>query len=115
MNLVCFCGCNKPVAWFNDEPVLHHVCYQQHLRSLARDKAHQFLLLADLRNRVPVAEDCHRLHHARIKPYLLTALPDSVYEFAAEVMGAPLAFNYLRARYSSFDRRHDLLIAQVAA
>lgn len=100
MRPACICGCGDPVA------AMHHVCYRQHIPAA---------LLDDERNLVPVAFRCHGNHHAASKRYLLHMLPDSVFEFAAEVLGPGKAFNYLRRRYDGQDPRLDALLEGVAA
>jgi hypothetical protein len=70
---VCFCGCGQRGVQ------KHHVIYAQHLRRTEKK---------DGRNLVPVAVACHAAHHQRRQPFTLAALPDQVYEFAEEVLGA---------------------------
>jgi hypothetical protein len=108
----CVCGCGRPVA------ARHHVVYEQELRKvvgalrhtgLARvDRDRLLRLTTDPRNLVFVAFDCHGAHHSGARRYPLSVLPDSVFEFAAEVLG-PRAHRYLRARYAGDDARLDLL------
>jgi hypothetical protein len=43
-----------------------------------------------------VGKRCHAAHHNRSKPYELRRLPDSAFEFAAELMGAERAYGVLR-------------------
>jgi hypothetical protein len=38
------------------------------------------------------------------------ALPDDVFEYAAELLGGSAAFEYLRRYYASGDRRLDALL-----
>lgn len=99
----CFCGCRDRLN------ARHHCVYAQHLRQMAPH------LLDDERNLVPVARVCHGSHHARSQPYTLAMLPDSVYEFAVEVMGPEKAYNYLERRYAGEDARLDALLGAVAA
>ncbi|MDQ3274639.1 MAG: hypothetical protein M3Q39_06300 [Actinomycetota bacterium] len=49
-------------------------------------------------------------HHAHSVPLRLQVLPDSVYEFAREVLGAGLAYNTLRRAYSGQDPRLEALL-----
>jgi hypothetical protein len=37
-------------------------------------------------------------------------LPDSVFEFAAEVLGAGYGYEYLRRRYDGHDVRHERML-----
>lgn len=67
-------------------------------------------LMRDPRNLVPVGPDCHAAHHNRSRPLRLAMLPDSVFEFAAELLGPPAAFEYLRRRYDGGDGRLDALL-----
>ena len=56
---------------------------------------------------------CHRHHHLQHSGHErvpLSLLRDENYVFAAELFGAPAAFEWLRRRYAGFDRRHDLLL-----
>lgn len=111
---VCICGCKKPAV------ARHHCIYEQELRRIvadgrltrmalpAPDRALLTALVSDPRNLVPVAFDCHGAHHGRSRPYPLAMLPDSVFEFAAEVLG-PRAHGYLRRRYAGRDPRLDEL------
>jgi len=92
----CFCGCGAMAV---DR---HHVLYAQHLRGDQRK---------DARNLVPVARHCHGMHHLRQRPFRLSRMPDSVFEFAAEVMGAGAAYEYMKRRYSGPDARLDALLA----
>lgn len=94
----CICGCGVRAIQ------RHHVIYAQHCRA---EKAS----VNDLRNLVPVAKECHEAHHNRKRPYSLSSMPDSVFEFAAEALGPDRAFNYLRRRYTGPDARLEALIA----
>ncbi len=80
----------------------------------APDRARLTALVSDPRNLVPVAAQCHGAHHGRSVPYELSMLPDSVFEFAAEVLG-PRAHGYLRRRYVGRDPRLDELRLIAAA
>jgi hypothetical protein len=82
----------------------HHVVYAQECRRAGAS-------LSDERNLLPLAFECHGAHHARQRPLPLHRLPDSVFEFAAEALGAPAAFEYLARRYAGGDPRHDALLA----
>lgn len=76
----------------------HHVVYQQRVRSAGGDPG-------DLRNLILVGDDEHERHHNRSRPFPLTRLPDSAFEFAAELLGRGSAYNYLRRRYAGDDPR----------
>src|SRR5262245_38584626 len=115
--MACFCGCGRQrgLQW-------HHVIYQQELRRLVREQqeyagppdiVREMALVGDHRNMVAVGPKCHAAHHARARPYLLKKLPDSVFEFAEEVMGAGPAYEYLRRRYEGTDQRLDRLLETV--
>jgi hypothetical protein len=67
-------------------------------------------LVGDVRNLVPVAFACHGQHHSRQAPLDLRVLPDSVFEFAAEVLGPGPAWSYLDRRYRGRDPRMDAML-----
>ena len=81
----------------------HHIIYQQHVRRAGGD-------LYDPRNLVVVSDVEHERHHNRSRPFALSQLPDSAFEFAAELLGPDAAFNYLRRRYAGDDPRLDALL-----
>lgn len=102
--MTCFCGCGDP-------PVAeHHVIYRQELRHHQGRASGNGALVADRRNLVPVAFRCHQRHHAQFRPYALGLLPDSVFEFAREVLGGGHGYEYLRRRYAGADPRLDALL-----
>lgn len=82
----------------------HHAIYEQHV---VREDPEQRYNVA---NRVGLCVAHHKAHHARINVLPLAALPDSVYAFAAELLGAPRAYEYLRRRYAGGDVRLDALL-----
>ena len=84
---------------------LHHCVYEQHCRAHATDD----------RNLVPVCKRCHERHHTRTHVFALGLLPDSVYEFAAEVLGTGPAYEYLGRYYQGSDRRREALLGKEAA
>lgn len=103
---------------------MHHVVTQQKLREVARSRVKGLIgswdrqLVRDERNLVGVAFDCHNNHHrgARDEHRLaLSALPDECYEFAAEVLGAAAAYEYLRRNYRGEDPRLVRLLEELAA
>jgi hypothetical protein len=68
-------------------------------------------LRSDERNMIPLCDPCHDRHHSRQEPLPLSVLPDSVYEFAAEVLGLDAAWSYLSRRYEGADARLDALVS----
>lgn len=95
---------------------LHHAIYQAELRRVAgRDNARFQALRSDQRNMVPLCLSHHERHHARIERLPLACLPDSVYDFALEVLGAGRAYNYLHRTCSGQDVRLDALLIEALA
>jgi hypothetical protein len=84
---------------------LHHVIYAQHVRREGGD-------LNDPRNLIAVNNEEHERHHKRMEPFSLARLPDRAYEYAAELLGAEKAYNYLRRRYSGVDLRLEALLTR---
>lgn len=113
---LCACGCGQRSA------NKHHAVYRQKLREVAarreRDKRARATLVreleADERNLVWLAFGCHQAHHGQHWRLPLGKLPDSVFAFAAEVLGAGEAFEYLRRRYHGQDVRLDALLEMAA-
>jgi hypothetical protein len=98
------CGCaGRAVAQ-------HHVITRQELRRRASVWYPYRDLIQDPRNLVPVAFVCHERHHSRFLPLELRVLPDSVFEFAAELLGGPAAHSYLARYYRGRDPRLDRLL-----
>lgn len=96
----CICGCGR------NGHQLHHAVYAQHLgREHRKDK----------RNLVPVYHQCHGAHHGRSRALSLHMLPDSVFAFASEVLGAEKGFEYLRRRYDGQDLRHERMLLEAVA
>lgn len=85
---------------------LHHVVYRQ---TVIREGGDPW----DPRNAFTICASGHARHHHRTRPIPLAALPDSAYEFAADLLGAEAAFNYLTRRYAGTDPRLDELLAGV--
>lgn len=114
----CICGCGRKKGLHR-----HHAVTQQRLRQVAAERAdnaqdrglHEAALCADTRNIVLVAFRCHQQHHAAKVKLPLAVLPDSCYEFAAEVLGAGPAYEYLRRYYGGSDPRLDALLEAVDA
>lgn len=94
-------GCLGPAAH------RHHAIYQQAIRRA--DKARYATLIKDERNLVPVCLDCHACHHNRVDPLELAILPDSVFEFARELLGPGAAYEYLARLYQGSDPRLERL------
>jgi hypothetical protein len=94
----CVCGCGRRAVQS------HHAVYEQHVRSAGGS-------IRDPRNLVPVAHGCHGAHHARSRPLAVHVLPDGVFEFASELMGAGAAYEYLSRRYSGCDPRLEALLS----
>lgn len=103
----CVCGCGRRGQQ------RHHVVYRQELRHASRRPGGRSYtsLVDDERNKVWVTVSCHDGHHDRSRPFRLMDLPDSVFEFAREVLGAGPAYEYLRRRYAGQDQRLDALVA----
>lgn len=110
----CICGCGRRAVQ------RHHVVYQQELRARWRAgdvsgpwlyAKHLTALFADERNLIWICKPCHERHHQRVEVLPLELLPDSVFEFAVELMGAGAAYEYLRRYYAGSDRRLAELIA----
>lgn len=85
-----------------DAVQLHHVITKQIVRREGGD-------INDPRNLVPICYRDHCDHHARTRPLELAELPESVYEFAAELLGPGKAFNALRRAYAGDDPRLEAL------
>jgi len=110
----CFCGCGEQAVH------RHHCLTEQELRRVvfagrssrmalpAPDRDTLARLVSDPRNLVDAASTCHGSHHAASQRYSLAMLPDSVFEFAAEVLGER-AHGWLRRRYVGEDARLDAL------
>lgn len=81
----------------------HHAVYAQHIRRYDGDTK-------DPRALVPVCVICHTRHHQHVLQLELRFLPDAVFEFAAELMGGPAAFEYLGRYYRGEDPRRDRLL-----
>lgn len=112
----CACGCGQRAA------NRHHVVYRSKLREVVhretRDKRERgrrvSKLVADERNLLWLEFDCHQSHHGRSKVLPLVVLPDSVFEFALEVLGAGQAYEYIRRHYRGTDVRLDALLELAA-
>lgn len=94
----CVCGCGQRAVH------RHHAIYRQHVSQHGGS-------LKDERNLVHVAFDCHGAHHSGAKRLLLSMLPDPVFEFAVELMGAGPAELYLARYYRGDDPRLSALSA----
>lgn len=124
MAMRCICGCGQRSA------NRHHVIYAQEIKARkpighgrtgygidyatrAARSAEQARWLRDTRNLVPIAFGCHQGHHSGHRRLPLSCLPDSVFEFAAELMG-PAAYDYLHRHYGGHDPRADMLLSAIA-
>jgi hypothetical protein len=113
----CICGCRGPAAH------RHHVVTKEEIkkawRSLHRASAAPapelpwrslLAALKDERNLVPMRFECHGAHHRRQQVLPLRVLPDSVFEFARDLMGGGPAFVWLARTYAGDDPRLDALL-----
>lgn len=82
---------------------LHHVVYQQELRKRGGNPS-------DGRNALALCRDCHAAHHNRSRPLPLEVLRDENYEYARELLGAGVAYEYLVRRYVGEDIRLAALL-----
>lgn len=96
----CIC-CGQPAA------NKHHAIYRQHIRQHGGS-------MKDKRNLVPVAFDCHMAHHSGAKRFRLRDLPDSVFAYAVELLGAGLAYEILGRYYAGDDPRLSVLLSEAA-
>jgi hypothetical protein len=103
----CVCGCGRRAVQ------LHHAVYVQEIRwRAAAAKGRKFQKWrADMRNLLPIAHECHGAHHARSRPLPVHVLPDGVFEFASELMGAGAAYEYISRRYRGGDPRLEALLS----
>lgn len=85
----------------------HHAVYEQEVRREGGS-------VKDDRNLVPVCKRCHERHHQRVVPLESYRLPDAVFEFARELLGAGAAYEYLRRRYAGSDPRLESLLLEAA-
>lgn len=101
MKARCACGCGAKAVH------AHHAVVESLVKRHGGD-------LRDGRNLVPLAVRCHLNHHARARPLPLAVLPDSVFEFARELLGAGPAWSYLGRVYTGRDPRLDALLEEAA-
>lgn len=105
-------------AWSADRPRVCEVCgarrvtHGHHVIYEAEVARHRPTERHDLRNRLVVCVPCHGSHHKRTKPIHLNNLPDSVFQYGAELLGPGRAYEYLRRRYDGADPRLDALLAE---
>lgn len=86
--MTCACGCGRPAT------ILHHCVRRQEIRRYDGS-------MGDERNLIPLAHDpCHEWHHNAARRLRSSVLPDSVFEFAAELMGPGRAANFMIRHYS---------------
>jgi hypothetical protein len=114
----CICGCERR------GPLRHHCVYEQELDRIWRGAEAaerrggraplawptKTALWRDSRNLVPVAHSCHGAHHNRSRPLSAWRLPDGVFEFARELLGAGAAYEYISRRYAGSDARLEALL-----
>jgi hypothetical protein len=103
--LRCVCGCGQPAVQ------RHHCVTRSTIRKQGRTKAERIALERDERNLAPIAASCHYDHHAHARKLPASVLPDSVFVFAAELMGPGAAFEWLIRHYEGQDPRLDALLA----
>lgn len=101
MKARCVCGCGAKAVQ------RHHVIYRQHLRQAGGS-------VKDARNLVPIAHACHGGHHSGARRLRVVRLPDPVFEFAIELLGAERAALYLGRYYAGSDPRLDALLSEAA-
>ncbi len=82
---------------------VHHCVYAQAVVREGGDKW-------DPRNRLLLCSFCHLSHHKGGTPLPIAVLPDSVFEFGAELLGPEAAFEYIKRRYAGNDPRHAALL-----
>lgn len=102
MTARCICGCGARAVH------RHHAIVESLVKREGGD-------LRDDRNLVPIAMRCHLNHHARAQTLPLRVLPDSVFVFARELLGAGRAYEALRRSYVGGDARLDALLQDEAA
>lgn len=83
----------------------HHAVYEQHIDREGGNARDQRVL-------VWVCRSCHDAHHARTAPLPVRVLPDGVFEFAAELLGGPAAYEYIVRRYRGRDARLEALLEE---
>jgi hypothetical protein len=105
--MLCFCGCGQyATAW-------HHAVTRQEIkRHVPPVHGRQNRALHDRRNLVPAHFQCHLAHHNASRRFPATALPDSVFVFAREILGPGRAYNELRRAYAGEDPRLEALLAE---
>jgi hypothetical protein len=90
------------------ELAVHHVVEAQEVKR--RNGS-----LWDPRNGLPVTRQQHADHHAGVDRLPLAELRDENFVFAAELLGGPAAYEYLRRRYRGDDPRLDALLNEETA
>jgi predicted nucleic acid-binding Zn ribbon protein len=99
--MVACAGCGSA-----DRLSRHHVVFDQHVVAARGDRC-------DPANQLIVCWACHASLHAK-RDLSVALLPDSVFTFAAELLGNGKAYNYLVRRYAGEDARLDALLAKAA-
>lgn len=100
----CVCGCDRPAA--HDHHVVTRAVIKRHVA-----KGEHGRWLRDRRNIVRMDFGHHFAHHDASRRLWLDVLPDSVFEFAAELMGGDAAYEYLRRYYRGEDVRLEALLS----
>lgn len=95
--------CERPTAPWDP----HHVVYEQHVKNEGGD-------IFDPWNCLRLCRRCHERHHDRNPALPLTILRQNNIDFAAVLLGAARAYEYLTRRYSGSDDRVDRLIEEAA-
>lgn len=102
--LICICGCGQPASH------MHHAVTKATINRATSDAATFHARSQDPRNLVPVHHQCHWAHHNHQPRFHVGRLPDSVFAFAAEVLGPGPAYERLIKDYRGTDPRLDALL-----
>jgi hypothetical protein len=106
MNITtCICGCGDMADH------KHHAITRQTIKRACANAEEYRRLCKDPRNILSVHHQCHWDHHQHACKLPITCLPDSVFEFAREVLGAGPAYERLIRDYQGEDPRLDALLA----
>lgn len=81
----------------------HHIVFRQHVRRAGGDEN-------DPRNQIGLCRPCHSRLHFDVE-FPVGLLPDSAFEFAAELLGPGPAYEYIYRRYEGRDARLEALKA----
>jgi hypothetical protein len=98
-------GCRNPDCDRGVQQIdQHHAVYRQEVVRMGGDPW-------DQRDALALCKRCHSGHHSRGSVLPLAVLRDENFIFAAELLGGPVAYEYLRRRYSGDDPRLAALLA----